>query len=798
MVQNKLKEPRPANTCRRMMASRPGLKKSGYIQVLLMILFVFLSCTKSMKYDFVDLVYPYLDTENSRWFYFSSACRPFGMVNLSPDTEIDGTWGAGYRYQKDTVFCFSHIHAWQLSGIPVLPVNGPFKGHLGSKQYGSKFSRENEIVKPGYHSLVLESYGIKAELTSTTRVGFHRYHFPAHEESYILLDMGTVLGPSATIWGNAQKTSSTAISGYAVMAGTVRRPKPVSVFFNIQFDTPFSAVMAWKDGVLLGKRDNFNDSNGGIYLKFDTSSARTVKMKVGISYVSSEQARLNMQEELPHWDFDRVVDESAEEWNRYLGKIEVEGGTSEQRRRFYTDLWKALQGRRILSDVNGKYSDMTGDVRRIGQIPLDENGKPLFNYYNSDSFWGAQWTIATLWPIAYPHVAGEFVNSMLQMYKDGGLIPRGPSGGNYTYVMTGASSTPFIVGTYQKGIRNFDVQLAYEGLKKNHMPGGMMGKAGYEHYSAVGGGIEDYIEMGYVPYPLGKTGGWHQEGASQTLEYSYQDWCLAQLAKVLNKKDDYDYFMHRSHNWVNLYDSISGWIRPRDREGKWKDPFDPYTYKNGFVEANAAQVTWFVPHDLEGLAGLMGGNEKMAHRLDSSFRIAEELDFTSGKSHAQELIERNARIPINYGNQPSIQTAFIFNHINHPWLTQYWSRKVVEKAFSDLSPSLGYNGDEDQGLMGALAVLMKIGLFEMRSGCEEKPVLEIGSPIFDKITIHLDSRFHQGEKFVIEVINNSPENMYVQSTKLNNVLMGSSFFFFEDLARGGKLTILMGDKPKID
>ncbi|MDP3433743.1 MAG: glycoside hydrolase family 92 protein, partial [Bacteroidota bacterium] len=349
----------------------------------------------------------------------------------------------------------------------------------------------------------------------------------------------------------------------------------------------------------------------GVYLKFDTQKEKTILMKVGISYVSEEQAKLNIQEELPHWDFDRVANESSEEWNNYLSRIEIEGGTLQQQRRFYTDLWHALLGRRIISDANGKYCDMTGAEPRTGQIPLDEKGKPLFNHHNSDSFWGAQWTISTLWSLVYPQITSDFVNSMLMMYDDGGLIPRGPAGGNYTAVMTGASSTPFIVGAYMKGIRNFDAAKAYEGMKKNHLPGGMMGKAGYEHNTAIGGGIEYYIERGYVPYPLLPKMGFHQEGAAQTLEYASQDWCLAQMAQSLGKQEDYDYFMKRSSNWKNLYDAQSGWIRPKDLEGKWKDPFDPYQYQNGFVEANAAQTTWFVPQDLKGLAELMGGKDKM-------------------------------------------------------------------------------------------------------------------------------------------------------------------------------------------
>ncbi len=761
------------------------------------IFLMIISCTDSTQKMIrpVDLVYPQLDSENSRWIFFSSASRPFGMVNLSPDNNADGDWGSGYRYERDSVKFFSHIHGWQLSGIPVMPVTGEFKGQLGSKVYGSRYSHEKETVKPGYHSVFLESYGIRVELTSTKRVGFHRYHFPASEGSHILLDLGTFLGPSGTVNGYSKKVSDTEIQGYALMDKTSRRPKPIYVYYDIQFDTAFEEMDAWKDGQLKGETDEFDGSNGGVYLKFDTKSGKIIQMKVGISYVNADQAKLNIQEELPHWDFDRVVNESADEWNSYLSRIEIEGGTMQQQQRFYTDLWHSLLGRRTISDVNGKYCDMTGAESRIGQIPLDKNGKPLFNHHNSDSFWGAQWTITTLWDLVYPKVASDFINSMLLMYDDGGLIPRGPAGGNYTAVMTGASSTPFIVGAYMKGIRSFDVEKAYEGMKKNHLPGGMMGKAGYEHNSFNGGGIEYYIERGYVPFPLPKKWGIHQDGAAQTLEYASQDWCLAQMAKALGKQDDYDYFMKRSSNWKNLYDPQSGWIRPKNLEGKWKEPFDPYQYENGFVEGNAAQVTWFVPQDLKGLAEMMGGKERMAEKLETSFTTAAKMDFTSGKAHSKELEAEYRRIPINYGNQPSIETAFVFNHIGYPWLTQYWSRKVIEQAFSALSPQHGYNGDEDQGLMGSLAILMKIGLFEMNSGAETRPVVELGSPIFDKITIYLDNNYFSGKTFVIEAKNNGPENYYIQSAKLNGNPLTNQWIFQDEITKGGKLELEMGSIP---
>jgi predicted alpha-1,2-mannosidase len=474
----------------------------------------------------------------------------------------------------------------------------------------------------------------------------------------------------------------------------------------------------------------------------------------------------------------------------------VEGNTETQRRRFYTDLWKALQGRRTISDVNGAYPDHTGDTFRIGQLPLDEAGNPRFRHFNSDSFWGAQWTIGVLWSLVYPDIAEEFANSFLQYYRDGGLIPRGPSGGNYTYVMTGASSTPFFVSLYQKGIRGFDVETAYEGLKKNHLPGGMMSKSGYEHRTALGGNVEDYIDMGYVPYPnpRGRFGG-HEQGAGQTLEYSFQDWTLAQLAKALSKEADAQLFLARSQNYKNVFDPASGWMRPKNMQGQWMDPYDPYDYGKGFVEANGAQFTWFVPHDLPGLAELMGGKEKAMEKLQQQFLEAEKLGFTSGTSHAVETHPEYRRIPVNYGNQPSMQMAYVFNYLDRPDLTQYWSRKVLERAFSALSPHLGYNGDEDQGLMGSLAVLMKLGLFQMNAGTEENPLYELGSPIFDKAVIRLHPDYYPGKTVTIWAENNGPDRYYIQRKSFNGKPETGIGIRHQDLVNGGVLRLQMSEMP---
>ncbi|MCW3091687.1 MAG: alpha,2-mannosidase [Ferruginibacter sp.] len=757
---------------------------------------VFAQRVSSYKQAKTDLVEPMVDAANSRFFYFSSASRPFGMVNLSPDMELDGVWNAGYRYNKDTIKCFSHIHCWEMAGIPVLPTTGAFRGHLGPSMYGSSYSHKQEVARPGYHKVVLKDYNITAELTSTNRVGFHRYTFMKAGPANILFDFTTVLGSSATQSASVKKVDEHAIEGEVTMAATVRRPRPITIYFVAEFDKPFESFGGWQNGKIIPVQNSIAGEHTGVYLGFTTVANETRQMKIAISYVSVEEANRNLRAELPHWDFNRVVKESAREWNEWLGRIEVEGGTLTEQRRFYTDLWHALQGRRIVSDVSGTYIDNTGVKPAVRQIPLDANGTPLFNEYNSDSFWGAQWSINTLWHLVYPEVTESFINAFLEIYKNGGLIPRGPSGGNYTYVMTGAAVTPFIVSAYMKGIRGFDVNKAYEGMRKDHFPGGMMSKAGYEHNTFKGGGIEAYMELGYVPYPLDKIKyGYHQDGSAQTLEYAYQDYALGQMANALGKKDDYLLFSKRAQNYKNIFNKDIGWMWVKDSTGKWANPVDILQYEHGWVEGNAAQYTWFVPHDVKGLIELMGGPGVFTNKLNESFTKAREHGFVSGKSENPNDQELLRRVYINYGNQPCMETPFLFNYAGKPWLTQYWTRQLIDSVYSGISPQKGYSGDEDQGLMGSLAVLMKIGLFSTNGGTSQKPFYEIGSPIFNKITIHLNPKYYQGKQFEIITKNNGPKNFYIQSAILNGKALNQPWFWHETLVKGGRLILQMGQQP---
>ena len=765
------------------------------------------------KKNYVDLVNPFVDSHRSRWFFFSSACRPFGMVSLSPDTDTEHSWGSGYLYDSKQIRCFSHVHNWQMSGVAVMPTVGEFKGHLGMNAYQSAFTHDGEIAKPGYHKVKLTDYDITAELTSTMRVGFHCYTFPKSDASYILFDTGAFLAHGPTAYSEVWKVSDKEIAGWEMMERTGRRPKDTPVYFYAQLSKPMDKVVSWREGRIESNSnpERISGKNAGMAVRFKTEKDEKVMLKVAISYVSVEQARKNMLTELSGWDFEQVKQSSFSEWNDWLGRIEVEGGSREQQIKLYTDLWHALLGRHVVSDADGHYMDMTSDFPRIRQIPLGEDGKPLYNHHNFDAWWGSHWSLNILWSMAYPEVMDNFCNTMIDMYQNGGLIPRGPSGGNYTYVMIGDPAVSFFASAYNKGIRNYDVKKAYayavntaekmgNDKKLGYVPGrvsetleyvgGIRDHAGYEHSkTAYSGGMKYYEEWGYVPDGRKDVEGMHTTGASMTLEYAYQDWCLAQMAKTMGKLQDYEFFMKRSKNYRNLWNPESGYMQPRGEDGNWLPYFDPLelTEKGGFCESNSAIYSHYVPHDMAGLIELYGGADQYVKRLNANFEKSESYGFfRSNKTKEGNWTD--------YGNQPGTGMAHLFSYAGAPWLTQKWVRKV-KAAYCDVTPYGGYRDDEDQGQMGALGVLMAIGLFEVDGGCAEKPFYEITSPLFDKVTIHLDNRYYSGKTFQIITKGNSTDNMYIQNASLNGKKWNKCWFYHEDFIKGGTLELKLGAKP---
>ena len=736
-----------------------------------------------------DYVNPLVDTHKSRWFFFSSACRPFGMVNLSPDTSTGDDWLHGYLYGDTKIRCFSHVHGWQLYGIAVMPTVGQMKGHLGMDAYASDFSHDDEVVRAGYHKVVLKTYGITAELTSTTRVGFHRYTFPARQTPSVLFDTGAKLMANITT-SEVRQVSSTELVGNAVMAPTPRRPKPFTVYFVAHFDRPIEKFGAWRDKTLLDTPTaQVQGKDAGAYVTF-AKSDKPLLMKVAISYVSQSNAGANLKAELPHWNFDRVTQESRDDWNQSLGRLEIQGGTEAQRVKFYTDLWHALLGRRIVSDVDGRYCDMTGPEPAVKRVRLDAAGKPLFPHHNFDALWGSHWSLNILWAMAYPEVMDAFCNTMVDMYANGGLIPRGPAGGNYTYVMIGDPATSFFATAYNQGIRNYDAAKAYEGLLKNAHPGAIRDHAGYEHdKNASGGGMKYYVERGYVPEKIEGRGG-HKDGCSMTLEYAYQDWCLAQLANALGRNADAQWLLKRAQNYRNVWDPSVQFMRPRNKDGSWLTPFEPAgpNSARGFCEANSAIYTHYVPHDVPGLVKLFGGPGRYVAALNRQFELAAPNDFVT--EHGKHFLQW-----VDYGNQPATAMAHMFNLAGAPWLSQKWVRAVKDQTFGDITPSGGYHGDEDQGQMGALGVLMAIGLFDVEGGVAVKPTYQITGPVFDRVTIRLNPSYFPGKTFTVLARNNSPKNVYIQSARLNGQPLARCWFSHRDLVAGGTLEIDLGPEP---
>lgn len=634
----------------------------------------------------VDEVNPFVDSHKSRFFFFSSACRPFGMVSLSPDTWPCGSWNSGYLYDSMYVRCFSHIHCWEISGIPVMPTTGVIKGQLGFEAVKSAFSHDKEVARPGYHKVILDDYNITAELTATCRVGFHRYTFaPGTDTANILFDVGAALGQGKMDSAMIRMDNDKQLSGYAVMSATGRRQKPSTVYFVIQFNAPVSKFGGWKnagahaDRVLIRDTKYISGPGTGGYVSF-CHQHEPVLVKVGVSFTSVEEAGLNLQSELPHWDFDRVVRESADEWNTMLGKIKVEGGTEKQRVKFYTDLWHALLGRHIYSDADGSYADNTGSKTAIRRVPLDANEKPLFNVHNSDGFWGSEWNLNILWSIAYPKVMSDMVSTLVEYYKNRGLIARGPSGGNYTFVMAGDQAIPMIAAAYNKGIRNFDVENAYQGCIKNSSPGGTRDHVGYELTPHPY--MKHYLDSGFVPEGIDGAH-MHREGCAMTLLFAYEDWCMAQFAKGRGNADDYGYYLKRSFNYRNVFDSSTGWMRPRELDGSWMKNFSPAVPKGfnarGFIEGNSAIYSYYVPHNIPDLIQCMGGEKQFSRKLERQFVLMEPYKFIVPHGHHGEGW-------IDYENEPSFHMAYLFNYCGKPWLTQYWVHKVQEACFSDITP----------------------------------------------------------------------------------------------------------------
>jgi predicted alpha-1,2-mannosidase len=730
----------------------------------------------SVKKEPVDYVNPMLGTSGNRWMLFPGPCLPFGMVKLSPDNTDDYVLDAGYEYKNNSISGFGHVHSWMTGSFITMPATGDIRITPGIKNdtvsgYRSAIDHRTETASPGYYSVLLAKYGIKAELTATTRGGFQRYTFPKADSCHILFDLQVVEEDKPKIIeASVRKVSDTEIEGFVKR---ILGWNEYTLHFVAKFNRPFTTMGGWRGSEIVNNTDEISvssDSDIGAFVKFRPGNDHVILMKTAISFVSTEQARLNMQAELDKfgWDFDAARLNARKIWNDLLGKIKIQGGSETDKMKFYTNLYRSYSARTIYSDANGKYTDMCEKVQQLSD--------PEYPVYGCDAFWMTFWNLNQLWGLVTPDISGKWARSLLEMYDKGGWLSNGPGPIEYSSIMVAEHEIPLIAGTWQKGIMDFDPEKAYKAMReiqttpsRPHECGGYVGNRN----------IVPYMSMGFVPADEGPV--------SNTLEYAYDDWCVAQMAKSLGKSDDYRYFMQRSQNYRNVFDHSTGYIRPKYEGGPWYEEFTPIKSAVGkednfgtrdYVEANAWQYSWFVPHDLKGLIALMG-KEEFNDRLEEGFRKSLPI-FTS------EFV--------NHSNQPNMQAGWLFNYSGKPWLTQFWVREILDKYYGT-DPFNGYPGDEDEGQMGAWYVMSAMGLFEMDGGASVEPVYELSGPIFKKITIQLDNRYYKGKEIIIEARNSSSKNRYIQSVTFNGEKINNFWIRHSALTAGGTLVFEMGPEP---
>ena len=515
----------------------------------------------------------------------------------------------------------------------------------------------------------------------------------------------------------------------------------------------------------------------GAFADFDTKKGEVILMQTAISLVSIDGARLNMNTELSSfgWNFDAVRQNARTVWNNLLSKIKVEGGTEINKKKFYSNFYRSYCARTTWSDVDGKYVDVNEKIQQVD---------PKSPIYGSDALWNTFWNLNQLWELVNPDLASNWARSELEIYKTGGWLAKGPAGIEYSGIMEASHEIPLIVGAYQKGIHDFDVQTALKAMiHQQTTPGVVTPENGY----AGNKFFKSYMELGYVPTEEGQV--------SNTLEYAYDDWCVAQLAKALGNEDVYQQFIKRAGNYKNVFDPSTKYIRMKHRDGTWVSDkeWNPYCCTSfsgpGYLEGNAWQYSFFNPHDVQGILNLMGRDE-FNKRLDEGFQKSVKYNFNAD-GDLYDLV------PINHGNQPNMQAAWLFNYSGKPWLTQKWTREIMNRYYGS-TPYHGWLGDEDEGQMGAWFVMAAMGLFETNGGASVKPFYEIGSPLFEKITINLDPKYYKGKTFTIIAKGVSDINRYVQSAQLDGKPLTKPWFYHADLVDGGSLVLQMGPKPNMN
>lgn len=721
---------------------------------------------------------------------FPGATVPFGSVQLSPDTdtipyEVNGKYNpdvykycAGYQYDDPTIVGFSHTHFSgtghsDLGDFLIMPTTGQLELNPGTADhpengYRSKFSHETEVAEPDYYKVKLEDHNILAELTTTTRVGFHQYTFPKSDEAHIILDLmhGIYNYDAKNVWTFVRVENDTLITGYRQTSGWARTR---TVYFAMTFSKPFKSYGAKdysKKQVYRGFWGKFDQSKDfpdlaarqlRMHFDFDTKEDEKIKIKFAISPVSTANALTNLREEIPGWDFDFVKRQGQQQWNRELNKVEVKMST-ENMINFYTAMYHAFLSPTVYMDVNSEY-------RGNDQQTHKTEG---FTNFTTFSLWDTHRALHPLFNIIQPKRNDDMVKSMLAHYDQSALhmLPVWSNSANDDWCMSGYHSVSVIADAIIKGTFTGDANKALDAC---------IATATHRRYEGIG----DYMDKGYISSEKNGT------SVSTTLEYAYDDWCIAQLAQKLGRTAIYNDFIKRSGNWKNVYDASIGFMRPRLSDGTFRKNFDVLeTDGQGFIEGNAWNYSLYVPHDPTELIKIMGGEKKFIPHLDSLFTMHLPDEFFA---HTEDITREGIIGNYVHGNEPAHHVAYLYNWTSQPWKTQERIRMILKKQYHNGADGLG--GNDDCGQMSAWYMMSTLGFYPVAPSSDQ---YAIGSPAMDHAVLNLEN----GKQFIIDVKDQSDKNVYIRKIELNGKVLNRLFLSHSEIMQGGTMVFYMSAKPR--
>ena len=727
---------------------------------VLAFLLVLGACTSpqssQLKTDYTQLVNPFIGTDFTGNTY-PGAQAPFGMVQLSPDNGLGG-WDriSGYFYPDSTIAGFSHTHlsgtgAGDLYDVLFMPVTLPYKEAKGELGIHSKFSHQDEEASAGYYRVKLQDYNINVELTATPRCGVQRYTFPK-AESMVILNLKKAMNWDFTMDSQIEIVDSCNIRGYRFSEGWARGQK---LYFATRFSKPFKSVELDNAEIKL-KGEKVGTSNIARFM-FDTEEGEQITIVTALSGVSVEGAVKNLNAEAPHNDFDQYLADAKADWNKQLQRIEVVGTNNDDKVNFYTALYHSMIAPTIYSDVDGQYY---GPDKQVHQADGWVN-------YSTFSLWDTFRAAHPLFTYTEPERVGDMVQSFIAFYEQNGRLPVWNFWGSETDMMIGYHAVPVIVDAYLKGIGNFDAEKALEAC---------VATANIDEYRGIG----SYKKNGYIPYNVTDQYNTENWSLSRTLEYAFDDFCIAEMAQKMGKTELANEFYKRSQNYRNVFNPATGFMQPIDDKGVFQPNFNPDEYTAHICESNAWHYFWSVQHDIKGLVSLTGGQDKFAAKLDSMFTYIpagnEELPiFSTG------MIGQYA-----HGNEPSHHVIYLYNKVRQPWKAQKYVAQVMHDLY--FNAPAGLCGNEDCGQMSAWYVFSAMGFYPVNPVSGE---YEIGTPLFPEMRLNLGN----GKTFTVLAPNVSRENIYIQSVKINGQPYDKSYITHQQIMDGSTIEFVMGNQP---